>query len=67
MKNRKKMNLITSVGEVGDCYNGTWSRHCRIPIKRLNRIEVEFLDALKWNLQSDVDEFDDMMARVQTE
>ncbi|OQV18459.1 putative Protein CNPPD1 [Hypsibius exemplaris] len=59
--------FLYDVGETGDCYNGTWARHCRIPIKRLNRMEVDFLNGLDWNLQSEAGEFATVMDKVQTD
>ncbi|GAV07675.1 hypothetical protein RvY_17489 [Ramazzottius varieornatus] len=57
---------LYDVGEVGDCYNGSWARQCRIPLKTLNRLEVQFLSALDWDLHSGEAEFENMMAKVQT-
>ena len=54
------------MGEVGDCYNGTWARQCKIPLKKLNRLEVNFLTALDWDLHSSDVEFEKMMTKVQT-
>lgn len=58
--------FLYDVGEVGDCYNGTWARQCKIPLKKLNRLEVNFLTALDWDLHSSDVEFEKMMTKVQT-
>ncbi|XP_055349093.1 protein CNPPD1-like [Paramacrobiotus metropolitanus] len=59
--------FLYDVGEVGDCYNGTWARDFGIPIKHLNKLEFLFLDALQWNLHADSADFDAMMHNVESE
>lgn len=54
-----------SVGEMGDCYNGSWARQLKIPVRRLNQLEATFLNVLQWNLQCSACEFDCMVHKVE--
>ena len=59
--------FLNDDGEEDEVFNDEWAKSGQMNIKDFNRLEVEFLGAIDWNVNVTTTDFDSALQRVEQE
>jgi len=54
-------------GTDDECYNDDWACGVGMDLEKLNRLEIDFLNALSWNLNVSKSDFDAQLCQIESE
>jgi hypothetical protein len=54
-------------GEEDEVFNDEWAKSGQMDVKEFNRLEVEFLAAINWNVNVPITDFDSALQRIEKE
>merc|ERR1719319_1237225 len=59
--------FLNDDGEEDEVFNDEWAKSGQMDVKEFNRLEVEFLGAIDWNVNVTTSDFDSALQRVEQE